>query len=147
MAISDTPTFPWSTLDASQWLRSWQQVWRLAPESLVQPILPGWTFNINSNNSSAPQTEADVLARHSYGRQLGRIADALAALITEQHGNAPKAPAYRGFLDMKREIDEVKKAASAGRVERLVRDAQAVKEARGADYERLRAALRDLLRD
>src|SRR5262249_7084810 len=50
----DTPGFPLP----SEWFRAWQSVWRLAPSNLVEPILPGWTFNINSNNSSAPETEA-----------------------------------------------------------------------------------------
>ena len=65
--------------DPAAWLRSWSAAF--APQNLAQPILPGWTFNINSNNSSSPQTEAEVLQHHSYGRQLGRIADALAVLV------------------------------------------------------------------
>ena len=42
----------------------------------MQPINQGWfgtSFLINSNNSSAPQTEMDVVAKYSYGRQINRI--------------------------------------------------------------------------
>ena len=56
----------------------------LAPQSLTQPILPGWPITINGINSSAPQTEVEVVQHHSYGRQLGRVADALEALIEER---------------------------------------------------------------
>lgn len=57
--------------------------WRPALEVLEQPILPGWTFAINNVNSSAPQTEAEVVAQHSYGRQLGRISDVLDLLLRD----------------------------------------------------------------
>ena len=60
------------------------------PGTLVQPILPGWTLNLNSNNSTAPRTEVDIVAKHSYGRQIGRISDALRVLLLEQHSSLPK---------------------------------------------------------
>ena len=55
MASTDTPAW-----DPASWLKQWSAAMQLAPNSLVQPILPGWTLNVNSFNSSAPQTEADV---------------------------------------------------------------------------------------
>src|SRR5262249_42009991 len=58
-----------------------------APRNLVQPILPGWVFgnmiNVTEKNSSAPDTEREIVAAHSYGRQLGRVMDAVATLIAE----------------------------------------------------------------
>jgi hypothetical protein len=141
MTTTELPGSSWSGIDPAQWLRSWQSLWRLAPESLIQPILPGWTFNINGNNSSSPQTEADVVAVHSYGRQLGRIADALAALIEEQHGKAPRSKPYAQFLDMKRQIDAVKHKAAAARISRLVSDLALLKDRDEAEYARLRAEL------
>jgi hypothetical protein len=92
-------------MDPTVWLRSWPAVLRSAPYNFEQPILPGWTFNINSNNSSSPQTEVDVVAKHSYGRQLGRIADALDLLIGERDGEAPQDKRLVEFLTMKDEID------------------------------------------
>ena len=53
----------------------WHSRLLLAPTNLAQPILSGWSLNIN--NFTAPQTEVNVLAKHSYGRQIGRISDAL----------------------------------------------------------------------
>src|SRR5690349_15779043 len=90
------------------WAQALRRYWVGAPETLVQPILPGWTFNINSNNSRSPQTELDVLAKHSYGRQLGRISDALAFLIEQRPKGAPFPKALQEFVDMKKEIDKVK---------------------------------------
>jgi hypothetical protein len=145
MAATDTPAFTWAGIDPAEWLRAWQTLWRLAPENLAQPILPGWTFNINSNNSSAPQTEADVLAKHSYGRQLGRIADALELLIVEQHGETPADARYGDFLQMKREIDAVKQASAAARIEQLRRDLEVLRTKNRPEYERLRNALRAVL--
>ena len=79
MSDTSSPLLWPAGTDPAAWMRSWTQAF--APQNLVQPILPGWTLNVNAFNSSAPQTEAEVLQKHSYGRQLGRIADALAVLI------------------------------------------------------------------
>src|SRR4051812_4301999 len=73
MATPDTSRFSWPGIDPAEWIRTWQAAWRGGPGNLVQPILPGWTLNINSINSTAPQTEVDVVSKHSYGRQLGRL--------------------------------------------------------------------------
>ena len=67
----------------------------------MQPILPGWTLNINSINSTAPQTEVDVVSKHSYGRQLGRMSDVLELLIEERHEKTPKDKRFSDFLTMK----------------------------------------------
>ena len=61
----------------------------LAPRQLSQVINPwSWSFGdlslftVNLGQSGAPQVEAKVLEEvGSYGRQLGRIGDALAVLI------------------------------------------------------------------
>jgi hypothetical protein len=125
------------------WLRSWRALWQLAPQTLVQPILPGWTFNINSNNSTSPQTEADVLNKHSYGRQLGRIADALAALIAAQPKAVQGAAVVQDFLQMKSEIDKIKLQGASQRMEQLVRDVERTMErAEPRTKRQLREALR-----
>ena len=138
------------------WLQSWARFWQslpgasasaFAPPSLVQPILPGWTLNVNSHNSTAPQTEADVVARHSYGRQLGRMADALEALIVERHGDAPTQRDFAEFLSMKREIDRLKDGTALARVEQLARDLALLREAQPDQFARVRAALAALVRD
>ena len=63
---------------------------QLAPEWLNQPILP-WTFfpnamlsgiTVNIGTTSRPATERAILDEvGSYGRQLGRIGDALEVLV------------------------------------------------------------------
>jgi hypothetical protein len=143
MATDDTPRFP----SPAEWLRTWQAMWRIAPDNLAQSILQGWTLNINSNNSTAPQTEVEVVARHSYGRQIGRMSDALELLIKEHHGETPKDNGFSDFLKMKREIDQVKRDAAAARVERIVKDLALLEAQENKEqYVRLRNALREALK-
>ena len=145
MTTTDLPRFPWSGIDPAEWLRTWQTVWRGAPDNLVQPILPGWTFNINSANSTSPQTEAEVVARHSYGRQIGRMADALELVLVERYGKASEDKRVADFLNMKREIDQVKQDAAAARIEQITKDLAFLKTRDEGQYARLRAALREAL--
>ena len=145
MATTDTTRFSWSGIDPAEWLRTWQTVWRGAPDNLVQPILPGWTFNINSANSTSPQTEAEVVARHSYGRQIGRMADALELVLVERYGKASEDKRVADFLNMKREIDQVKQDAAAARIEQITKDLAFLKTRGEGQYARLRDALREAL--
>jgi hypothetical protein len=126
-------------------MRNWWTTLGLAPQSLTQPILPGWTINISGINSSAPQTEVEVVQRHSYGRQLGRMADALEALIEERGEGASSDERFREFTTMKQEIDEIKLDAAATRIDRLQADLAALKVARPTEYRQLRDALRRVL--
>ncbi len=145
MATKNVPGFSWGSSDPGEWLRMWQNAWRGAPANLSQPILPGWTFNINSGNSSSPQTEADVIARHSYGRQLGRMADALELLISNAPGDVGQHKQFLDFLTMKEDIDEVKQDAAVARVERIIEDLAVLKTQNETQYARLRDALREAL--
>ena len=138
--------FPLNLLDPAVWLRSWATLLQVAPNTLDQPILPGWTFNINSNNSSSPQTEAEVVAKHSYGRQLGRMADALEVLIEKQYGDAPKDERLAAFLSMKHEIDKIKLDAAAARLDQLAKDLALLKVVDLPQYSRVREVLLQALR-
>ena len=146
MTATELSPFPWTGIDPAGWMRSWQTVWQGAPDQLVQPIRPGWTFNINSTNSSSPQTEADVLARHSYGRQIGRMADALEMLVVEKYGKDPKDKRLTDFLTMKHQIDRVKQDALVARIEQITKDFALLKTRDEAEFVRLRDALREALR-
>jgi hypothetical protein len=137
--------WPWTGIDPAGWMRNWWTTLGLAPQSLTQPILPGWTITINGINSSAPQTEVEVIQRHSYGRQLGRMADALQALIEDRGQGAPDDDRFKQFTRMKQEIDEIKLDAAATRVDRLRDDLAALKAARPTEYRRLRDALQRML--
>ena len=151
MATNDTPSpsWPWTPSDPADWLRSWSEAMRSVPQSLTQAINPGWSFGpsftLNSGNSSAPQTEIEVLQRHSYGRQLGRISEALELLIEERARSSPKDKRFDDFLKMKAEIDVVKLDAAAARVDSLRFDLAALKKSRPAEYKKLKDALRKAL--
>ena len=144
--MATTLGFPLSLMDPASWLHSWPAMPQVAPSYLDQPILPGWTFNINSNNSSSPQTEASVVAKHSYGRQLGRMEDALELLVEERFGKEPKDKRLADFLAMKHDIDEVKRDAAAARLEQIPRDLALLKALDKAQYARVREALSRALR-
>ena len=146
MATDDTPRFPWTGIAPAEWLRTWQAMWRMAPDNLAQSILQGWTFNINSGNSTAPRTELAVVTKHSYGRQIGRMSDALELLIEERHGKTPEDKRFADFLTMKHEIDAVKQDAAATRIERIVKDLALLKAQDQEQYVRLRDALREALK-
>lgn len=139
MASTDTPTW-----DPTSWLKQWSAAMQLAPNTLVQPILPGWTLNVNAFNSSAPQTEADVLSKHSYGRQLGRISDALEILVQARD---PKGSDKRfdDFRTMKAEIDAIKAGNAEARVTRLLADLDLLKVLKPEAHARLKDELKKRL--
>jgi hypothetical protein len=134
-----------TNFDATSWLRQWSAAMNLAPQTLVQPILPGWTLNVNAFNSSAPQTEGEIVQRHSYGRQLGRISDALGALLDDLDPDQAD-PRFQDFRDMKGEIDDVKAGNAVARVERLFADLDLLKVLKPAEHERLQSELSRQLR-
>jgi len=76
----------------------------------TQPILPGWTFNVNNINSTSPRTEALVMSRFSYGHQLGRISDALEAIVATLPQKTRDDPAVVAFMKMKKAVDVLKDA-------------------------------------
>jgi hypothetical protein len=147
---SNGSAWPWAGTDPAAWIPDWWARFWSVPQRLTQPILPGWTVapvvTINGVNSSAPQTEVEVVQKHSYGRQLGRMADAVQALI-EDRDEPLTDPRVTGFTAMKREIDDIKLDAATARVDQLHADLAALKTARPAEYSRLRDALRAALED
>ena len=137
--------WPWAGIDPARWMASW---WRGggggAPQQ-VPPRQPPGGVTINGVNSTAPQTEMEILQHHSYGRQLGRMADALQALIEERGEEAPTDQRFEEFVTMKRQIDDLKLDAAATRLDRVRADLAALKAARPAEYRRLRDDLQRLL--
>jgi hypothetical protein len=85
----------------------------LAPSQLTQTINPwSWTFGdfslftVNLGKSAAPGVEARVLDEvGSYGRQLGRIGEALSVIIdwAEKQG----LPEHRAITDLKLQLEHV----------------------------------------
>ncbi len=139
--MASTDTAAW---DPVSWMKQWTSALTLAPSSLVQPILPGWTVNVNGFNSSAPQTETEVLQHHSYGRQLGRISDALAVLVAERDADQTDQR-FDDFRTMKDQIDAIKGGNVVARVEGLLADLDQLKQTQPKVYARLSGELRKRL--
>lgn len=139
--MAETTTPSW---DPASWLKQWTSAMQLAPNTLVQPILPGWTLNVNAFNSSAPQTEADVVSKHSYGRQLGRISEVLAILVDARD---PKRSdeRFEDFRTMTDEIDQIKAGNAEARVARLLADLDLLKVLRPEAHARLKDELKKRL--
>jgi len=130
--------------------RNWSTLMNLAPQVLNQPILPGLTLgpviNITENNSSAPETEREVLQHHSYGRQLGRIIDALSVVIDKAVPDTAKLPeaqreCLQEFADMSGEIRKIKEGEALKRVERIARDIAFLRDKHPDEYKKLQALL------
>jgi len=117
----------------------------LAPQSLVQPILPGWTFgnliSVTETNSSSPETERDIVARESYGRQLGRVIDALEVLIQERPKDLPASPALDELMRLGERIEEIKAQSMASRVKRIEADLARLKKDCPDEHRRIASAL------
>lgn len=116
----------------------------VAPQSLAQPINPGWSFGnviVNSANSSAPDVEQEVVSRHSYGRQIGRLMDAVAALAEALPATAGDAR-IRAFEELADQVERIKREMAPRRIERLRHDLEQLKQADPQAF----AELRDLLR-
>ena len=114
----------------SNWTDFWPPInLRLAPENLTQPILPNWQFGgiINNQNSTAPGTEEQILAKHSYGRQIGRLLDAVSVLIAERPQGSGEDKAFKALDELKEEIDGIKRRASKRRLETLREDLERLK--------------------
>jgi hypothetical protein len=120
------------------------------PRNLAQPILPGWVFgsvtNVTEQNSSAPDTEREIVAGQSYGRQLGRVMDALAVLIADLPKAKQDARAFEEFAKIRREIDDIKAQAATRRLDGIVVDLATLKATKPKEYERLAATLREALK-
>ena len=88
-------------------MRSWTGM-MLAPQKLMQSFNNGWSFanlTINSMNSSAPDTEQAIVAVESYGRQIGKLLDAVDLLVKQQSDWREHA-AFSEVDALKRRIDE-----------------------------------------
>jgi hypothetical protein len=129
---TELPTLPAWPMSPMSYLSDWwtralavtqQNSAGLAPGNLNQPILPGWTFGnsivVNETNSSSPETERQVVAQDSYGRQLGRVIDALVVLINERPAGSPQVDALTDLQTLSAKIDAIKEQTLQARAQRL----------------------------
>ena len=120
-----------------------------APEMLDQPILPGWTFgnvvNVSSQNSTSPDTERDIVAEESYGRQLGRIIDALSDVIEERASSEQRTAAMEQLLKLREKVESIKSSSALRRWEQIKSDLAVVKRHDPVQFRRIAAELHDVL--
>ncbi len=120
-----------------------------APQTLSQPILPGWflgnTFNVTEENSSSPETEHEIVASHSYGQQPGRILDVVNELIAERPAGAPDVQSIRDFTKLWQDVEEIKVKSEVKRIGRAIADPANMKQQRSDEYQRLATQLRNIL--
>lgn len=123
---SPSESSTWLAPAMNYWYSAFRPLFSLyaAPQSLNEPILP-WTFAgvvVNENNSGDPATEQAVVSKDSYGRQLGRISDALAFLIDRLSEEEKKGDAVQAFSEMKKQIDEIKRERETTRFDKVLSD-------------------------
>ncbi len=114
-----------SAIPSSHW--PWPASW--APQWLTQSFNNGWTFGnivVSAANSGAPEVERSVVSRHSYGRQLGRLMDAV-VVLAHRVPDAADHPQIQPLLELAREIAEIKERACKGRQAELLDELRALK--------------------
>lgn len=118
-ANRETP-WPWSSYIA--WQNNCAEAFYGAPRHLQQSILP-WTFAglvVNEENSNNPAVERAIVKHESYGKQLGRISDALEVLI--KASGIEHDDAIDEFLELKARIDVIKHNTENTRFEAVIAD-------------------------
>ena len=128
----------------SAWLQQPWRWWGLAPQQLTQPINPGWSFGnliVNNANSSAPEVEQAVVSRHSYGRQIGRMMEALVA-IAEASPSLAKDPRVGSLIDLAEDVERIKQATAEERLEHLREELEELKANNPEAWRKLSALFR-----
>jgi hypothetical protein len=139
----------WTDAALAPWRLALQatQAMVLAPQSLTQPINPGWTFGnliqVTEANSSAPDTEQQIVNRHSYGRQIGRVMDAVELLLERADANARDDPRARDFAALLSDVQAIKREQSAARLQRLRDELVSLRRDHPEAWRELRALLRE----
>jgi hypothetical protein len=146
----------------TDWVAWWSWPWRaastgtipfpsLAPQALNQSILPGWLFansiSVTEENSSSPETEQDIVAKHSYGQQLGRIVDVIDELLKERPAGAPDTRPVQEFSKLRDDIAALKARQAAKRAEQMISDLVVIKMRNASEYQQLATELKKFLED
>jgi hypothetical protein len=146
MATSDrsaTTPDPFSAAFTA-WLQQPWRWWGLAPQQLTQPINSGWSFGnliVNNANSSAPEVEQAVVSRHSYGRQIGRMMEALLAIVQVTPSLA-QDPRVKSLVALAQDVERIKQATAEERLDHLREELEALKANNPEAWRRLAALFR-----
>jgi hypothetical protein len=139
----------WTDAALAPWRLALQatQAMALAPHSLTQPINTGWTFGnliqVTEANSTAPDTERQIVNRHSYGRQIGRVMDAVELLLEHTDANARDDPRAKDFVALLSDVQAIKREQSAARLQRLRDELVSLRRDHPEAWRELRALLRE----
>lgn len=112
--MSASPTWPWG---------AWTPQW------LDQRFNNGWSFGnvvVTMQNSSAPEVEREVVSQHSYGRQIGRLMQAVVVLAQRVPG-AAATPEVKDLLALCEEVSRIKDEARQRRRVELLEELRALK--------------------
>lgn len=131
--------------------KAWSAFMRSAPEMLVQPILPNWNlgsiYNITQENSAAPQTEHEIVRKNSYGRQLGRITDALSVLVDKSLNQAALSEGDgKRISDFRKMVSEIQRIRNNEAMKRFNRMADELSHLQMTDPELYAEAVKVLER-
>ena len=142
---ADAALAPWRL--ALQTTQAMTPPWLLAPQSLTQPINPGWTFGnliqVTEQNSTAPDTEQEIVRHHSYGRQIGRVMDVVDLLLEKADAKTRADQRAKDFAQLQRDVQTIKRAQAAGRVRRLRDELLSLKRDHPDEWRELRALLQE----
>ena len=111
--LSFTNWFPWLPLSQA---------------SVDERFNNGWTFGnvyVTQANSASPEAEREIVGRFSYGRQLGRLTDAVVALAQASGLDADEK--IQPLVEMAGEIDAMKKLAKQRRSAQLLDELKALR--------------------
>jgi hypothetical protein len=100
---------------------------------------------INYDNSSSPETEREIVSANSYGRQIGRLIDALCVLINKQENTPEGAKTLADLVALHAEIQSIKLKTAERKIERLRGDLETIKKKNPKDYDKMITALKQLL--
>jgi hypothetical protein len=135
-----------------QW-PGWMTPWWLSPaagqQGLTQSILPGWmlgnSITVNETNSSSPEAEREIVAAESYGRQLGRVIDALTVLINERPAGSAHQQALDDLIALSKKVDAIKSEVAVSRSRRIVADLAGLKQRNPDEYKKVLAELKAVI--
>jgi hypothetical protein len=112
------------------------------PASVDERFNNGWTFGniyVTQANSASPEAEREIVGRFSYGRQLGRLTDAVVALA--EASGLDSDPKVQPLVEMAGQIEAMKERAKQHRRARLLDELKALKRADPQAWDALMSAV------
>ena len=100
------------------------------PQSVDERFNNGWTFGniyVTQANSRSPEAEREIVGRYSYGRQLGRLTDAVVALAAK--AGASNDANVKPLIEMAAQVNAIKETARKRRAAELLEELKAIKRA------------------